>query len=331
MRNYSNQSTSIRDLISICVPTYNGEKYLSQCVRSIREQTYENVEILVVDDGSSDNTLALINRLANEDGRIRVIQNDKNLGLVPNWNKCIREAKGAWIKFLFQDDLMDSDCCSSMIEFATKNKVSVVLSDRHYFVNDVSKEAKGHYSSIKRLSHYISESKVITTDEVSKIYADDFLGVNFLGEPIVGLVKKEVFDRYGFFDEGLKQLVDFEFWFRIGTNEPIGYINEPLNYFRVHGESESFRNAQNSKVNISWIDRIHLGLMIKHGRHYQKFRGYLQDHGVSADTLLEDKYTHYIREMGYFRSRQHLDRKAFRYFNHSIKNFTKAIRSDLNG
>ena len=83
-------------LVSICIPVYNGEKYLAQALESCIGQTYPNVEIIVCDDRSSDNSLEVIAALSSP--LIRIHQNEKNLGLVGNWKKCIEMAKGEWIK-----------------------------------------------------------------------------------------------------------------------------------------------------------------------------------------------------------------------------------------
>ncbi|MBA3705767.1 MAG: glycosyltransferase family 2 protein, partial [Bacteroidetes bacterium] len=74
-------------LISVCIPTYNGERYLKECLDSILSQSYTNIEIVIVDDCSKDSTIAIIEKHKASDARIRVHKNENNLGLVSNWNK----------------------------------------------------------------------------------------------------------------------------------------------------------------------------------------------------------------------------------------------------
>lgn len=321
----------MKELVSVCIPTYNGEKYIEKSITSALAQTYANLELLIVDDGSSDSTLDIVNKIAKMDKRIKVLVNSNNLGLAPNWNHCIEQSKGKWVKFLFQDDLMAEDCCAKMLSFASEQNVQVVLSDRVYFEERIEKRATGLFATLKTLANYINETRIVSENELFEIFSNDFLGSNFLGEPIVGMVHRDVFHRYGNYSTSLKQIADFEFWLRIGMNESMGFMNEPLNYFRVHDESQSSRNARYGRLNVSWIDRIHLGLKIHEHPHYHKFRKYLEHSNISLNQLLRGRITKYILEMGYFRSRKAIDAEAYNYFNHSFKNLKKAILKDLNG
>lgn len=93
--------------VSICIPTYNGARYLEACLDSVLSQTYKNIEILVVDDGSTDATLKILGRYVASDQRIRlvrnvVVSNEHNLGLVGNWNHCIELSQDEWIKFVYR-------------------------------------------------------------------------------------------------------------------------------------------------------------------------------------------------------------------------------------
>src|SRR6266498_4705624 len=102
--------------VSICIPTYNGAAYLADCLDSALAQTYREFELLLVDDGSTDDTVKIAEDYERRDSRIRLVSKGKNLGLVQNWNRCVKLAQGDWIKFLFQDDLLDSSCLTRMLE-----------------------------------------------------------------------------------------------------------------------------------------------------------------------------------------------------------------------
>ena len=99
--------------ISVCVPTYNGMKYLRECLDSILVQSFENFEVIIVDDQSADGSVDLLSEYAAQDERIRVFRNPQNLGLVGNWNRCLDLASAEWIKFVFQDDLIGLNSNSS--------------------------------------------------------------------------------------------------------------------------------------------------------------------------------------------------------------------------
>jgi glycosyltransferase involved in cell wall biosynthesis len=74
-------------LISVCIPVYNGAAYLEDCLQSVIAQTYSNIEILLVDDGSTDDSISIIEKFSQKDSRIRLVRNQKNLGLTGNWIK----------------------------------------------------------------------------------------------------------------------------------------------------------------------------------------------------------------------------------------------------
>ena len=135
----------MKDLISICIPTYNGEKYLKECLDTVLSQSYENIEIIIVDDCSIDKTISIVEEYIQKDSRIKLDKNQSNLGLVANWNKCLELANGEWIKFVFQDDLIEPDCLSLLQDAVAKN--SIVVCDRNFiFDNSVSETTKTYYS-----------------------------------------------------------------------------------------------------------------------------------------------------------------------------------------
>ena len=78
-------------LVSICIPAYNSAPFIERTIRSALKQTYDNIEVVVVDDCSSDNTVQVVQSI--EDERVRLICNESNLGMTGNWNKCVRSCK----------------------------------------------------------------------------------------------------------------------------------------------------------------------------------------------------------------------------------------------
>ena len=104
--------------VSVCVPMFNGERYLRECIESILVQTYTDFELLLVDDGSTDDTRRIAESYARTDTRIRLNGNTENLGLVENWNHCIALARADWIKFVFQDDTIHPECLARMLAAA---------------------------------------------------------------------------------------------------------------------------------------------------------------------------------------------------------------------
>ncbi len=103
------------ELISVIMPAYNSAGTIEAAAASVLEQTYENIELLIADDASSDNTPAICQTLASRDRRVRVISNPSNLGALKSRLKLIREAKGDWIAFLDSDDMWTPDKLSKQL------------------------------------------------------------------------------------------------------------------------------------------------------------------------------------------------------------------------
>lgn len=114
-------------LVSVIVPIYNVEKYLDQCLDSISDQTHQNLEIICINDGSTDSSLEIIKRHAEKDSRIRVIDKE-NGGYGVGCNLGIREARGTWISIIEPDDWIDVNMYSDMLSFAAQfeQKIDVI-------------------------------------------------------------------------------------------------------------------------------------------------------------------------------------------------------------
>lgn len=95
--------------VSILIPVYNREKYIADCIQSALDQTYSNIEIIIVDNASTDRTWDICLDCAAKDDRVRLFQNEKNIGPVRNWKRCIEEASGDYGKILWSDDLIAPD------------------------------------------------------------------------------------------------------------------------------------------------------------------------------------------------------------------------------
>src|SRR3954466_13368966 len=97
------RSDGRRPTVSVCVPTYNGAAFLTETLASIAAQTFENYEVLIVDDGSKDSTVDLAEAYAASDARVRVLRNGERAGSsARNANQCAKHARGDWLKFLYQ-------------------------------------------------------------------------------------------------------------------------------------------------------------------------------------------------------------------------------------
>jgi glycosyltransferase involved in cell wall biosynthesis len=233
-------------IVSICIPTYNAGEFFEACLQSALSQTYMNVEILISDDGSSDDTLKIAEQYQKQFSHIRLVQNASG-GMVNNWNNCIEEAKGEWIKFLFQDDVLKPDCIEKMLSVCLTYNVDIGLCRREFIIhNDVPKIVRINFKYVLiRPERVFDDLTYISPQQLAEGVSEN-LRQNILGEPTCYLFHKRIFAHTGMFNKEYKQVVDYEFIIRLGLKRGLAFTNEVLALFRVHNKSES---SANSKIN----------------------------------------------------------------------------------
>ena len=228
--------------VSICIPTYNGGEYLEETISSIEKQIYSNIEVIFSDDQSTDNTLKLIESFQNRSEiDIRVVEHQPN-GIGSNWNNTVQYASGEFIKFLFQDDLLESNCISEMINHYQKNErnnVGVVYCNKE-LIGEINQSLINLNQSV--FNHYKNKTNKELLSSPS-LYKKPR---NKIAEPPCLLIKKSVFDEIGYFNESLKQSLDYEFLYRVMTKFTVIPLDQKLVKFRIHA-------AQTSKLNSKTI------------------------------------------------------------------------------
>lgn len=219
-------------LVSVCMPTYNGAKFVAEAIESVLHQDFADFELLIIDDCSSDETGEIIERFCRQDARVRAIYNSSNLGMVENWNACLVRARGRYLHYLFGDDLISSpDALSRMVEILENNRsVSLVASSRHLI--DSRSERRG-------LISFFGNGSV--TDGSSVIRRCLLEQKNLIGEPSVVMFRRE--DALRGFDARYRQFVDLEMWFHLLEQGSFAFIGEPLASFRVHDAQQTRKNV----------------------------------------------------------------------------------------
>ena len=104
-------------LVSVVMPSYNSEHFIAESIKSVQSQTYGNWELLIVDDCSTDGTVAVAEAIAMDDSRVHVFSNERNSGAACSRNRALREAKGDWVAFLDSDDLWEPDKLERQLAF----------------------------------------------------------------------------------------------------------------------------------------------------------------------------------------------------------------------
>jgi hypothetical protein len=126
----------MRPLISVLVPVYNREKYLEQCLGSVRKQLFGDFEIVCCDNASTDQSWQFMQDFAAKDSRVRVFRNDRNLGPVPNWRRCLEEARGRYIHWLWSDDWVDDEFYSYLLSRMNAENAGMVICPAKFIHDD---------------------------------------------------------------------------------------------------------------------------------------------------------------------------------------------------
>ena len=247
-------------LVSICIPTYNGAAFLEEALDSVTAQTYRPIEVVVSDDASKDTTLAIVEAYtARVDFPVRVVVH-KPKGIGANWNNSIRHAKGAYIKFLFQDDVLEPTCIEEMLTvFKAHPDVGLVGSKRTFIVEgEPSPEIDEWIAKFKNLQVQFESPEPLTLIDKTLFSRRDFLDspMNKIGEPPTVMFKKDILLEVGSFDEKLQQILDYVFYYRILKKYPIIIINRPLVQFRIHSAQATHVNRNRPIADYSVYKKI---------------------------------------------------------------------------
>ncbi|MEG1543980.1 MAG: glycosyltransferase, partial [Tannerellaceae bacterium] len=208
-------------LVSIVVITYNSSKYVLETLESAKAQTYQNIELIVTDDCSTDNTVEICREWidSNKDRFVRteLITVQQNTGVSPNCNRGYRAAQGEWIKGIAGDDILLSNCIDDYVCFAKENTSAWIChSDAIIFNNTNS-------------SHlFCQHLKVFTSKESTALQQYNFLAVNCSIIAPTVFIKADLYKVLGGFDESIRLCEDWPMWLKVTLNGyKFYYINRP--------------------------------------------------------------------------------------------------------
>jgi len=223
-------------LVSVCVPVYNCQQFIAQTISSILAQTYTNFELVIVDDKSTDSTLDVIQRF--DDPRIRLLQNENNLGYEGNYNKAILASRGKYVKLLSADDLAYPDCISKQVAILEDPRyVGVQLVTSHRDVIDPD----GKKLLVRKCP--LGPGVVAGRTAIKRCVRG---GTNLIGEQSVTLIRKDILEKSGLFSEKNRYVIDLDLFARILQFGDLFVIPESLSAFRLNTISMSWndRNCQ---------------------------------------------------------------------------------------
>jgi glycosyltransferase involved in cell wall biosynthesis len=224
-------------LVSVIVPCYNHEAYVAECIQSVLNQSYSNIELIVIDDGSKDNSVEVIQKLRSSHPFI--FETQKNKGLSATLNKAITTyATGKYIAIIASDDFWDVHKIKLQVNFMEKHPEMAMCCSKAAIVNQTS-EIIGEFDA--------------KSFRVPYSFSNIALGKSFVAAVTV-LTKKEIYDSVGLFDETLL-IEDLDMWLRIADVYPIGYINEVTAFYRQHESNTSSRLVAMTEARFRILDK----------------------------------------------------------------------------
>ncbi|MDD3296623.1 MAG: glycosyltransferase [Candidatus Omnitrophica bacterium] len=199
--------------LSIIIPAYNNADLTVKAVESVLNQTYKNIEIIVVDDGSTDNTREILQPYSK---RIKYIYK-KNGGACSARNLGISAANGEYIGFLDCDDIYLPRKAERSVKFLDEHPDYGFVYTAAYYIDENEK-------ILRKFSHYLSRK----TGWINK----KLLLRNYICSS-TAVIRKSSFEKTGVFDESIFTPADWDMWLRLSENYKVGYINEPLTLYRI--------------------------------------------------------------------------------------------------
>jgi glycosyltransferase involved in cell wall biosynthesis len=255
--------------VSVCLPAYNAEATIHEAVDSALDQTFEDLELVVVDDASTDRTAALLDSI--HDPRVRLERSAVNGGQARALNRALALARGALIKFLHSDDVLAPDCVQRMVEIMDREPgVGLVFARRRLRIEPPKDPVERKWADewvqlFGELHVHFGELQPVSD---GRALLDRYLPAalarspaNWLAEPSGVMVRRACLEEVGGLNLRLRQAVDVDLWLRVLARWDVGFIDEPLFEYRVGTQGVSGWAKADAR---DWLDPLWMleGLML---------------------------------------------------------------------
>lgn len=240
-------------IVSIIIPVFNGEKYLEKAILSCINQTYENIEIIVVDDGSVDSTSLICEKFKD---KIKYFYKD-NGGVSSALNFGIKQSIGECISWLSHDDFYLKNKISDEMDILSKNNMNCIVFSNYYMVNKNLK--------VVRKIDFLKRLDLSAFPQYLLIYTQLLNGCAML-------IPKIMFDKYGLFNTNLKYTQDYDKWFEF-IEEKFIYNNNYVTCYRIHEDQGSQLYSNSPEFDNLWYKCI---LWLNENNNWDKFLGHYE-------------------------------------------------------
>lgn len=232
----------ISPLVSILMTSFNRERFIAESIESALASTFTDFELIIVDDGSTDNTVSIAQEFASRDQRVRIYRNEKNLGQFKNRNYVATLARGEYLKYLDSDDLLYPHGLQVLVEMME------LFPEAGYGLCSLPQDNEKPYPFIL---------------DPEESYNYNFFNRSiFHKAPLSSIIRKESFDKIGGFDiEAVSG--DYAFWLKIAQHYPVVLMPDGIAWYRVHAEQEMTKARVDKVVEFEYLKVIELYLKKK--------------------------------------------------------------------
>lgn len=206
--------------VSVIMPVYNGEQYLAESINSLLDQTFIDWELIIVDDGSTDQTSQIVRSFSQKDSRIRLVNHANNLGLVASLNDALLATAGKLIARQDADDLSTPDRLEKMVHFFQENPETGLVGSNGYYLDEGGKVVG---DSDFPLDHEEIRKAILTGK--SPFFHGSWM------------FRRECIEKVGLYNSLLFSGEDKDYWLRVGEQYNTGNLPDKLYYYRVHANA----------------------------------------------------------------------------------------------
>lgn len=235
--------------LSVCIPVYNGAEFIKETIDSVLSQSFKDFEIIVVDNQSTDNTVAVVKSYS--DPRIKLFINETNIGMIPNWNKAMEYSSGKYIKILPADDFIYPGCLEkqvSIMEADTHERIALV-GGRRNIIDETGKIlfTRGFTKTESEVSGFAAINKNVRS------------GGNIIGEGGALIFRKSILQKTGNFNSDIFYALDLDLWYKILLHGNYHALSDIVSSFRVSKSSASVNVVKKQSEDLSkFINKIYL-------------------------------------------------------------------------
>jgi len=220
-----------RPKVSVLIPTYNYARFLPAAIESVLAQDFMDYELIISDDASCDRSVEILRAYAAQDSRIKIQLQSANLGMVANWNWCLKQARGEYIKYVFGDDQLAS-------QQALRKMVGMLDNHPNAMLSVSARNIIDEQSQIFDVWDHLDSEGIHSGKDVGHRCLTG--SINCIGEPSVVLFRAAQAVRG--FDSRYRQIVDLEMWCHLLKRGDLIYTKEPLCMFRRHAHQQTEAN-----------------------------------------------------------------------------------------